>query len=156
MAKKRNKYNIEFVDTSSNLAEGYIKKSEDSLEEMMNVKKREWKIGTAYYTMYQAVYALLMKSGIKCEVHKGTLTLLKEFFSEYFLPEDFELLDRAFEARKDATYYVNREISDEVLEEIVKKAPHILAKCKTILFKLDEKAINHIRDKIKDTWIKES
>lgn len=149
MGKIKKRFNIEFIEPSSDLAEGYIQKARDSLEEMSNVKKREWKIETAYYTMYQAVYALLTRTGIKCEVHTGTLEILNKVYTDYFSKEDFDLLRTAFTARKNSTYYVNREVSDNVLHQLMTNAPRILAKCRTILSSLDQKTIVSLREKIK-------
>ena len=139
---------LEFIEPNANLANGFIKKAEDSLEEMRNAKKRDWKIGTAYYAMYQSVYALFMRVGIKSEVHTHTLALAETIFMEYFNSEDFLLLYTAFEARKDTTYYVNREVSDTIVTEIMTKAPYVFTKCKAVLSKLTERNINELREKI--------
>ncbi len=138
------------VEPSINLANGFIAKAEDSLEEMRNAKKKEWKITTAYYSMYQSVYALFMRVGIKCEIHACTLELLKVLFPSYFSGENFDLLDRAFNARKDATYYTNRDVKDEVVEEILGEAPKMFVKCKTILLRFSENNVLEIRRKIEE------
>ncbi len=140
---------VELIEPNKNLAEGYIRKAEDALEEMRNAKKKEWKIETGYYAMYHSVYSLFMKIGLKSEIHACTIEFAGRFLSEYFSEEDIEILGNALETRKNATYYVNREIKDEAFKEIMSEAPKILVKCKSILPKLTEKKISEIRLKIK-------
>ena len=160
MAKKNRLKNclkqIEIVEPNSNLADGFIIKAETSLGEMRTAKSKDWKITTGYYTMYQAVYSIFMKTGIKSEVHVCTIELFKKLFPEYFEEKEFNLLEKAFEARKDVSYYVNREVKDETLKEILDEAPKILAKCKAVLLKLNEKKVNEIRNEIKNLREKNS
>ncbi|MEM3555962.1 MAG: hypothetical protein QXF56_04560 [Candidatus Micrarchaeia archaeon] len=59
----KTKNGIELTEPNSNLADAYIKKAEESLETMRLAKSRDWKISTAYYTIYFSVYAILMKIG---------------------------------------------------------------------------------------------
>lgn len=104
---------IELVEPSGNLREAYLLKADKTLEVLQATKIRDWQLTTAYYAMYHGLYSLLMKIGIKCEIHTCTIEFAKRFLKQHFTAEDFILLDKAFRARNDAQYYVNREVTNE-------------------------------------------
>ena len=137
---------IEIVEPSDNLRDAYLIKAEESLEALRTVKIRDWQLTTAYYAIYHGIYSLLMKMGIKCEIHSCTIEFAKRHLTEHFAPEDFELIDKAFSARIDSQYYVNREVPDQNYEIIIKKTPAFLVKCKNVV--LEQKEIENLREKI--------
>ncbi|HLC57439.1 MAG TPA: hypothetical protein VJH95_02620 [Candidatus Nanoarchaeia archaeon] len=140
------KEGLSFVEPNQNLANAYLLKSEQALESLRINTIKDWRIATAYYTMYFAVYSLLMKIGIKCEIHSCTLAFAKEFLSAYFTKEEIKFFEDALQARTDTQYYVNREVPDEQYAAMVKRAPEVLVKCKSIILKLNEKKVREIRD----------
>ena len=87
-----------------------------------------------------------MKIGIKCEIHSCTIEFTKRFLKNNFSLEDFELIDKAFSARIDSQYYVNRKVLDQNYDLIMKKTPAFLVKCKNII--LEQKEIDKIRNQI--------
>ncbi len=139
---------VEIIEPNENLSRGFLKKAEDALEEMRNAKKREWKIETGYYAIYHPIYSLLMKIGLKSELHVCTIEFIGELLPEYFSKDQIAMLNRALQTRKDATYYVNREIRDEAMKEIMDEAPRMIVKCKSIIPKLTEKKIIEIRNNV--------
>ena len=141
------KKGIELVEPSDNLRDAYLIKSEEALETLRSTKVRDWQLTTAYYTIYHGIYSLLMKIGVKCEIHSCTIEFTKRYLKDHFTLEDFELLDKAFSARIDSQYYVNREVPDQNYNLIMKKAPAFLVKCKNIV--LEQKEIEKIREQIK-------
>ncbi len=145
----KKKGGISIVEPNTNLAEAYIKKAEDSLESIQVNVIKEWRISTAYYAMYFSLYSILVKIGIKCEIHSCTIEFASKFLKNYFTKADIDFLEDSLSARIDAQYYVNRNVSNEQYQKMVKKAPEILVKCKNILIKLSERDINEIRSKIK-------
>lgn len=140
------KKGIELVEPSNNLRDAYLIKAEESLEVLRTTRIRDWQFTTAYYTIYNGIYSLLMKMGVKCEIHSCTIEFAKRFLKGYFSPEDFELIDKAFSARINSQYYVNREVPDQNYDLIMKKTPAFLVKCKNIV--LEQKEIEEIRKKI--------
>jgi len=95
------KNGLELVEPNSNLSEAYLKKAEDSLKSVELNKVKEWKIVTAYYASYFSVYAILMKLGIKCEIHSCTIEFAKQFLNNYFTAENLNFLEESFKARID-------------------------------------------------------
>ena len=140
------KKGIELVEPSDNLRDAYIIKAEEALETLRTSKSRDWQLTTAYYTIYHGIYSLLMKIGIKCEIHSCTIEFTKRFLKNKFSLEDFELIDKAFSARIDSQYYVNRKVLDQNYDLIMKKTPAFLVKCKNII--LEQKEIDKIRNQI--------
>ncbi len=63
----KQKHGISLVEPSKNLSLAFIEKAERSLEEMKNAKYLESKLSFAYYSIYEAVYAVLQRIGVKSE-----------------------------------------------------------------------------------------
>jgi uncharacterized protein (UPF0332 family) len=146
---KRQKNGIELIESSENLARAYIKKAEDSLSASLNLNNnKDWKVSSLYYTMYFSVYAVLMKIGVKCEIHSCTIAFAEVFLREHITKDENELLNKSMKARIDVQYYTNRNISDSLYHEMIEKAPKFIAICKDIINKLTEKEIREIRSKI--------
>lgn len=141
------KKGIEIVEPNDNLHDAYLLKADEALEVLRIATIRDWQLTTAYYAIYFGIYSLLMKIGIKCEIHSCTIEFSKRYLKKHFLAEDFVLLDKAFKARNDAQYYVNREVTNEDFQLIMKQTPALLVKCKNII--IDQKEIVEIREKIK-------
>jgi uncharacterized protein (UPF0332 family) len=139
------KEGLSLIEPNSNLAEAYIKKAEEALESMRVNIIKDWKISTAYYTLYFSLYSILIKTGIKCEIHSCTIEFAKRFLREYFTEEDLDFTADSLKARIDSQYYADRTVPDEQYDKMVKDAPGFLVKCKSILIKLNEKKINEIR-----------
>ena len=71
--KQRN--GIKIITINDNLADEYIRTAEETLDVLKSIKGKSkvWLATTKYYCKYFAVYALLMKIGIKCEIHECTI-----------------------------------------------------------------------------------
>lgn len=145
----KTKNGIELVDPSKNIAEAYIQKAETCLQELRTVKTNEWKIATAYYTMYFALYAVLRRAGIKCEIHSCTIACMSAFFSDYFNAEQSAFMKDACTARNDAQYYVDHIVAEETQKKMEKEAPRFLVHCKDLVISLDEKTVEKIRAMVK-------
>ncbi len=87
-----------------------------------------------------------MKIGVKCEIHSCTIEFTKKFLKKYFSSEEFELIDKAFSARIDSQYYINKKIPDKNYNTIIKKTPIFIVKCKNII--IEEEEINKIRTEL--------
>ncbi len=114
-------------------------KAEDALKTLHAITSTDWRISTAYYSMYFSLYSILTKIGVKCEIHLCTIEFAKVFLIDYFSKEEMDLIEKSQSARVDAQYFVDRAVPDEFTESMIKKAPDFLIKCKTIKEKLTEK-----------------
>ena len=142
------KNGIKIIEPNQNLSQAYILKAEDSLESIQVNIKKEWKIVTAYYTIYFSLYAILTRIGIKSEIHSCTVDFVKEYLNEFFTKEEIELIEDSLKARIDVQYFVDKDISDELYSKLIEFAPRILIKSRSILSKLTEMKIRSIRDEI--------
>jgi uncharacterized protein (UPF0332 family) len=145
---KKQKSGITLVEQNPNLAQAYILKAEDALKTLHAITSKDWKISTAYYSMYFSLYSILTKIGVKCEIHSCTIEFAKVFLKDYFSKEELDLIEKSQSARVDAQYFVDKTVPDEFSELMIKKAPDFLIKCKAIKEKLTEKKIADIRNKI--------
>ncbi len=136
---------LRLIEPNANLAEAYTKKAEEALESMRVNLIKDWKISTAYYTIYFSIYSLLMKIGIRCEIHSCTLEFVKQFLKEYFSTEDMTFIEDALQARINSQYYVDRTVPDAQYNRLVRETPGFLVKCKSIMPKLTERKIIEIR-----------
>ncbi len=147
----KQKEGIKLVEPNDNLAEGYIKMAEKSIGTMS--REREYNlsfsISACYYSMYYSLYAILMKIGIKCEIHSCTLEIMKILLKEFYSLEDLKTIKKAFKLRETAQYYVDRIISKEDSDFIISQAPFFFNKSKNILSKINQKDTINIRKQIK-------
>lgn len=141
------KEGLSLIESNSDLANAYIRKAEEALESMRVNIIKDWKISTAYYTIYFSLYAVLMKLGVKCGIHSCTIEFAKRFLNEYFDKTELDFTEDSLKARVDSQYYTDRTVPDEQYNKMIQKAPEFLVKCKSVLIKLNEKKINEIRDK---------
>lgn len=144
-----NKGELELIEPNNNLAKAYIQKAVNSLETLRQISDKDWKISTSYYTMYFSLYSILMKIGIKCEIHSCTIEFMGKFLCGLFTQEDCELIKEGFKSRIDAQYYTDRSIPNEVYSRVTGNATRFMLKCKKIVNTITEKQINEIREKLK-------
>jgi len=119
---EKQKNGIKIVNESINLQKAYLAKSKDAIKSMeVNAKAgiNDWAVAASYYARYDAVYALLSRIGVKCEIHDCTIALFKHLFSGKIAPEFIQDLEQSKDDRIDAQYYTktikinqNRVISD--------------------------------------------
>ena len=74
----KQKRGIRKIEPNQNLTKAYLKKATSALNTMtatMEINETEWTATAAYYARYFALYALLMKIGVKSEIHDAPSTL---------------------------------------------------------------------------------
>src|SRR3989344_4457360 len=87
------KEGLSLVEPNSDIADAYIKKAEEALESMRVNIIKDWKISTAYYTIYFSLYAILMKTGVKCEIHSCTIEFAKRFLKDYLQETELDFIE---------------------------------------------------------------
>jgi len=89
-------------------------------------------VSRAYYSMYFAAKALLLKRNITVKTHRGLLSKFGlEFVDEGVVEKYYgRTLQIAEELREEADYSVSREISKEEAESIVEDAEKFLERIK--------------------------
>ena len=135
----KQKNGIELIERKEHLSEAYMKEADDTLRAVsLNVGK--WKVITAYYSCYNAVYSLFMRAGVKCEIHDCTIEAMSLFG---FTEEDVEFLRKLKADRIKNQYYLkNIELEDE------EKVGEFVLKCREILLSFSDEKIEGVRNKI--------
>ncbi len=95
--------------------------------------------------MYFSVYAILIKVGIKCEIHACTIELMKRTLNKYFSNEEINFMKKSLSARIDAQYYTDREVKEELRTSMIENASKFHLKCREITIKLSSNEILAIR-----------
>ncbi len=141
---------INLIEPNDNLSEGYIQMAENAIGTMNREKKLnlQFAISAGYYSMYYSLYSIMMKIGIKCEIHSCTLAFMKKMLNNLYSEEDCKIINKAFNARETSQYYVDRIVPKEDIDLIFSKALYFLNKSKDVLSKLNEKDILNIRKEV--------
>lgn len=141
------KEGIKLIEPNDNLSLGYIEMAEKAIGTMNREKNlnNQFAISAGYYAMYYSLYAVLMKLGVKCEIHSCTLEFMKELLKDFYSKEDSRIIWKAFDTRNTSQYYVDKIISQEDMELVFSNALPFLDKSKAILTKINEKDILNIR-----------
>lgn len=144
------KERMRLIEPNENLSRGYLEMAEKAIGTMTREKNYnpQFAISACYYSMYYSLYAVLMKIGIKSEVHSCTLEFMKVLLKNVYSEEDIKIIKKAFNARDIAQYYVDRIVSKEDIDFIFSNAPYFLSKSKEVLAKINEKDIKDIREKL--------
>ncbi|MDP4039308.1 MAG: hypothetical protein Q8P57_01900 [Candidatus Pacearchaeota archaeon] len=141
---KKQKNGIKFIKPSDNLSKEYFKYIGETLSVLGGIecKSNMWLATSKYYSEYFCAYSILMKIGIKCEIHDCTIGLCKLLEKEGILFDGFaKTLEEDKELRIDNQYYLkNRKvkIDNDALTEF-------LLRTKEILNRLNYDMINKIR-----------
>ncbi|MCK4589627.1 MAG: hypothetical protein KAT77_04230 [Nanoarchaeota archaeon] len=146
--KKQNK-GIKFIEPNDNLSKEYIRTAEETLDVLRIIKEKSkiWLATTKYYCEYFAIYSLLMKIGIKCEIHDCTIALCRVLEKAKILPEGYvKILERDKQLRIDNQYYLKNKDVPLDFEEITE----FVFTLKDINTKLTHSQIIEIREKIKN------
>jgi len=110
-------------------------------------KSNMWLSTTKYYCEYFAVYAVLMKLGIKSEIHECTISLVKFLESqEIFKKGTWKTLEKDKELRIDNQYYLKNKKVDFSYDFLFEFTLEI----KEILMSLTEGRIKEIRKELKE------
>src|SRR3989344_8385647 len=101
---------IKLIEPNDNLSAEYYENAEESLKVLRSIKETEsnmWLATTKYYIEYFAVYSVLMKLGVKCEIHDCTIPLVKLLELEGVIKQGTsKILEQDKELRIDNQYYL--------------------------------------------------
>ena len=144
------KEGIGLIEPNDNLSSGYMQMAENAVGTMNREKNLnvQFAISASYYSMYYSLYSVLMKIGVKCEIHTCTLEFMKKLLQDFYSNEDYKIIIKAFDVRQTSQYYVDRIIAKEDISLIFSKAQYFLDKSKEVLSQLNERDILKIRKEI--------
>ena len=103
---------------------------------------------TGYYALYFALYSVMMRVGIRSEIHTCSIEVMRRILSPYFNAKDVSMVERAQKARVEAQYYSSSEIPDPFLGELTRFCPRFVVHCKRIGENLTESDIIPLREAV--------
>ncbi|MEK6828077.1 MAG: hypothetical protein AABX78_01890 [Nanoarchaeota archaeon] len=139
------KQGMKLIEPNDNLSEEYYGSAEETLRVTNLIKNsgsNMWLATQKYYTEYLAAYSLLMKIGIKSEIHSCTIEVIQILEKEKIIDFEFsKVLEQDKELRIDNQYYLkNKPVNFDS-----KKLSDILLKVRNILDTITGADINRIR-----------
>jgi uncharacterized protein (UPF0332 family) len=145
---KKQKKGMKFIKPNDNLAKEYFKNAEETLDILREIKGKSnmWLATTKYYCEYFAVYSILMKIGIKCEIHECTISIVSILEEKgLFRKGTTKILEKDKELRIDNQYYLKNKKMIISYSELLE----FLLEIKEILNTLSEEKIHRIRNFLK-------
>ncbi|MFH0956957.1 MAG: hypothetical protein V1813_03770 [Candidatus Aenigmatarchaeota archaeon] len=137
---RRQPKGIRLAEAKPHLSRSYMEEADETLQNFLSATGK-WKTITAYYACYNALYSILMKCGIVCEIHDCTIELMG-FFD--FTGEEKRFMTDLKDDRIKAQYYLKKIVFGD--EDKVKT---FLLKCKTILNGLSSEKTESVRASIR-------
>ena len=139
------KKGLKLIEANDNLAEEYYSNAEETLRVtnmIVDSGSNMWLATQKYYTEYLASYALLMKIGVKTDIHSCTIDVIKLLEKEKVLTFNLsEILEKDKELRIDNQYYLkNRPVHYDA-----KETAQLLLDIRNILDTISAEQISRIR-----------
>lgn len=149
----KQKRGIRIIEPNENLTKAYLKKATSALNTMnaaSDIGEPDWTTTTAYYARYFALYALLMKIGVKSEIHDCTIALARLLSEKRILEKTLVTdISNSKQARIDIQYYVEREIDKERIKRDTEKARSFVLTVEKIIEDIETDKINAVRNHLK-------
>jgi len=143
------KHGLELIEPNDNMSDSYIKMADESIKILDKVIESDiWTATTSYYIFYYSLYSLMLKIGIKCEIHSCSFEFMKSFLTGFYDLKDIDSFEKSFSARIDLQYYANRSVDKNVIKEGKKYCKEFFIKTKEILLKINESQIEEIRNEL--------
>ena len=132
---------IRIIEPNEDVARKYLADAKRDFT-LVNRDEPKWNIIKEYYVCYNAFYALLMKCGIKCEIHDCTLKLMNLFGFDETMQN--KLIDIKRE-RINVQYYLG-----ESKKDYFDFASDFLEMCEVRFLELNDFEIKRIRLEVKE------
>jgi uncharacterized protein (UPF0332 family) len=116
----------------------------------LQIKETDWTATTAYYARYFALYALLMKIGVKSEIHDCTINIAKLLAKNKILnPHLINDITKAKQTRIDTQYYVAKELNQTDIKNNTEAARKFVLQIEQTIENITQQQINTIRTQLK-------
>jgi uncharacterized protein (UPF0332 family) len=117
---------------------------------VVKINETDWVNTTAYYARYFALYALLMKIGVKSEIHDCTINVANLLADNGILTLNMvEDIAKAKQTRIDTQYYVESELSPKVIQRNVEAARKFVLETEKTIDNITAEQIEAVRAKLK-------
>ena len=145
-----NKDGIRLIEPDEKRSDSYVKMAEESIYSLKGVERSSiWTATMTYYIFYYSLYSLMMRIGVKCEIHSCSLEFIKQCLAEFYSSRDIEMIEKAFEARTNVQYYADRPVDAKSIEKAKQYCTTFFTKTQDILSSIKEDDLTKIRKKLK-------
>lgn len=145
---KKQEKGIKIQEPNNNLSDEYYQNAEESikvLKSIVSTKSNMWLATTKYYIEYFAIYSILMKIGVKCEIHDCTIVLIKFLEENGIIQKGIsKILEEDKELRIDNQYYLKNKPVNINYEQL----SDFMVSIKKTLNNLDSDKVKELRNKI--------
>jgi len=142
----KQKNGLELIESNATMADSYLNMAEKTLPVQQAVLSSDiWTATTTYYIFYYSLYALMLRIGIKCEIHSCSIAFMKKHLTMFYDTKDVDMVEKAFSARIDLQYYADRPVDAKIIEETKKHSKIFHIKTKDAIAKITEEQIENIR-----------
>ena len=149
----KQKHGIRIVEPNEDLAKAYLKKATSALNTMtaaLKIQETDWIVTTPYYARYFALYSLLMKIGVKSEIHDCTIRIGRYISENGILNKNLiDDIEKAKQTRVDMQYYVVKEFSVRETKNNVESARKFVLDLEKESINLKAEQIENIRQQLK-------
>jgi len=112
----------------------------------LEIRETDWITTTAYYARYFALYALLMKMGIKSEIHDCSIAVATLLTEKRILRKNLASdLSNSKQARIDIQYYVEKELDQIFIRKDVENARYFVLELEKVIENLTADRIREVR-----------
>jgi uncharacterized protein (UPF0332 family) len=118
----------------------------NTMNAALEIRETDWITTTAYYARYFALYALLMKMGIKSEIHDCSIAVAELLTERGILEEGLAKgILNSKQARIDIRYYVERELDPTSVRNDVKNARNFVLELEKVIENITTDRIEEVR-----------
>ena len=143
---------IRIVKPSERLGRQYAEKSHDAVLSMranIGAGLGDWAVSASYYAMYFAVYSLLARVGIRCEIYDCTVAIFGRLFVGGRGGADLAgVLAGAKKDRVAAQYYTSRRGPVDDPDGLVADTCRFVADVEAVADRLDRAGIADVRTRL--------
>jgi uncharacterized protein (UPF0332 family) len=150
----RQKRGIRIIEPNQNLTNAYLKKAKSALNTMtaaLQINEADWTATTAYYARYFALYALLMKIGVKSEIHDCTINLAQLLANHGILRQNMvNDIAEAKQERIETQYYVATELNQKEIRKNAETARKFVLEIEQTIENITPNQINTLQTLLKE------
>jgi len=118
----------------------------------LEIKETDWTLTTAYYARYFALYALLMKIGIKSEIHDCSITIARLLAKNKIITQNLvNDITQAKQTRIDTQYYVTKEIKQQQITGNAEYARKFVLEIQKSIENITTEQTSNVRNELKNT-----
>lgn len=146
----RQRRGIRLVQPDAWMADAYMRMSEESLALIGKVaSSRLWSATITYYAYHYALYALMLRLGVRSGMHACSIEFMRKHLIPPYTGKDMEMVERAFSARMDLQYYIERPVDDALLRLTQERCGGFCARTKSIISRIRGSEIERVRSRLR-------